>query len=253
MKNHFYIPYAGNKRNEINIFYNNINFDNIGTIVEPYCGSCAMSYYIWTKKPNLKYILNDANTFLKDMYDIIKDDDRCLEFETNINNLISSFKNNKNKYLEVIDKQKTLYGWFIANKIYSIRPGLFPKDKNYKEQIKLSDYPIYNFFKNGNIEFTSEDGLVCYAKYKNDETNLLLLDPPYINSCNYFYNNIDNNTYEYFYKNHINKEKAKIYLILEDIWIIRLLFNENPKLETYEKKYEMTKKKTNHIVIYNRL
>ncbi len=40
--------YHGNKREAIETIYNNLNFDNIETIVEPFCGSCALSYYIWT-------------------------------------------------------------------------------------------------------------------------------------------------------------------------------------------------------------
>ena len=57
MKNHFYFPYVGNKREEVEYILNNLNLDNITTIIEPFCGSCALSYYISTKYPNkFKYI-----------------------------------------------------------------------------------------------------------------------------------------------------------------------------------------------------
>lgn len=49
MNNHFYIAYAGNKRNEVKKIYDNIDFDNITTVIEPYCGSlCYVLLYIIT-------------------------------------------------------------------------------------------------------------------------------------------------------------------------------------------------------------
>jgi len=57
--------------------------------------------------------------------------------------------------------------------------------------------------------------------------------------------------YEHLYKNDIIKEKAKLYLILEDIWIIKLLFNKYI-IQSYDKKYMTTKQNTTHIIIYNK-
>lgn len=246
------MSYAGNKRNEIKLFYDSLDFVGVDTIVEPFCGSCAMSYYIWTQKPTLKFLLNDNNIFLKEMYEIIKDDKKCEEFENNFNKLVDSFTGNKEKYLEIVNKQKTLYGWFIANKIYCITAGLFPpQTRPYKKTIKFSDFPIYNFFRNANIIFTNEDGLEFYKTHCKVKNNLLLIDPPYINTCNNFYTNAGLNIYEYFYINDIKKENAKIYLILEDIWIIKLLFKNHKILNSYDKLYQGNKKKTNHIVITN--
>lgn len=42
MKNHFIFSYAGNKRNEAENIAEKINFDNITTIIEPFCGSAAI-------------------------------------------------------------------------------------------------------------------------------------------------------------------------------------------------------------------
>lgn len=56
MKNHFIFPYAGNKREEVEkiheILKKNIDLSKIKTIIEPYCGSSAMSYYLSTIYPN---------------------------------------------------------------------------------------------------------------------------------------------------------------------------------------------------------
>ena len=40
--------------------------------IEPFCGSCAVSYYLWLKHPTLKFILNDGDTFLYEMFNLIQ-------------------------------------------------------------------------------------------------------------------------------------------------------------------------------------
>ena len=82
----------------------------------------------------------------------------------------------------------------------------------------------------------------------------MFIDPPYIFTNNSFYNNarIQGNMYiyEYMSTNDICNEKAKIYLILENIWINKLLFKKNI-IETNEKTYQPSKSKTSHITISN--
>ena len=89
MKNHFLISYAGNKRNECENIFNYCKFllnnNEIDTIVEPFCGSQAFSYYISTLYPKkFKYILNDNDIFLKELYEIFKDDKKIELFIKNI-------------------------------------------------------------------------------------------------------------------------------------------------------------------------
>ena len=79
------------------------------------------------------------------------------------------------------------------------------------------------------------------------------MDPPYLNACNDFYNDSHVNIYEYLFNNNILNDKAKIYLILENIWVIKLLFKGLGIIE-YEKQYQsLKKKKTIHILISNLL
>jgi len=144
MKNHFYMSYFGNKRMEVETIFNYLDFTNITTVVEPFCGSCAMSYYISQQYSNIHYVLNDNNKYLIGMYKIIIDDEQVLKFETEFNKVDKSFKNNKEAYNKFV-KQETLMAWFIKSKIYCIRPGLFPSDRKYKETIKLSEFSIYDF------------------------------------------------------------------------------------------------------------
>ena len=247
-KNHFYIAYAGNKRCEVKKIYDELNLEGITTIIEPFCGSCAISYYIWTLHPNLNFVLNDNNKYLKEMYEIIKNN-KINEFEKKINEDILPNVKTKENYDKFLKDNKELTGWFIANKYYNIRNGLFPKGK-VMTNINLKSYPITEFFQKAKILFTNDDGIDCYSKYSNSKNNLLILDPPYLSVCNDFYHDSKTNVYEYIYNNPINKSKAKIIFILEDNWIIKLLFKNYVK-NTYEKLYQTSKKKTNHLIINN--
>lgn len=250
MKNHFYMSYFGNKRREVERLYELIDFTDITTIIEPYCGTCAMSYYISTKKEGLKYILNDNNEYLKDMYEIMLDDDKIKKFEDEYTNLFIDM--DKEKYNELVKKKGALY-WFLANKYYTLRYGLYPTpDRKVSKTINLKSCPIYNFFKNNDITFLTTDGLELYKKYNNCKNNLILLDPPYMESCNTTYKSPTINIYEYLYNNNISNFNSYVILILENNWIIKLLFQNNKTLSIYNKQYETSKKKTEHIIISNR-
>jgi hypothetical protein len=249
MKNHFYIPYFGNKRQEVKNIYENIDFTNITTVIEPFCGSCAMSYYISTQKKGLKYILNDNNKYLKEMFELLMDDDKIDKFEKDFEINVKSFKNNKERYYQIVG-ENNLLSWIIKHKICSFQPGSFPlATRAYKETINLKSCPIYNFFKNNDITFCCDCGLSIYEKYKNSKNNLLLLDPPYLQSRNNYYLNPDTNIYDYLHNNDINNENAEIILILENVPVIKLLFKHNKVKFEYDKKYEVSRKKTSHIII----
>lgn len=256
MKNHFLMSYFGNKRMEVENFYNSIkdNLNDIDTIIEPFCGSSALSYYISLQHPlKFKYILNDNDKYLIELYKIVIDEKKFNEFILKLNKISENI--NKEKY-DKLKKEDTLVNWFYVHKIYSIRTGLYPlnaESKIIKDFNILKNCPIINFLKTEKIEIVQGDGMICYKKYKDLENNLIILDPPYLSLCNDFYYKTDVNLYEYLYDNNIKNEKAKIYLILENIWIIKLLFKNNNILSTYSKKYQTTKKQTEHIIIYNKI
>ena len=250
MKNHFYMSYAGNKRNEVKDIYNHIDFENITTIIEPFCGSCAMSYYISTQKQDLKYIFNDNNKYLKEMYEIIIDDLKVEQFENDFKNKMHNI--DKDKYIQIINNDN-LISWFIKYKVYAIRPGLFPL-KIIKNTISLKEFDIYNFFRNNEITFLNIDGIDCYKKYVDNTENLILMDPPYLQCCNKdYYLDSNVNIYEYLYNNNIKNNKALIILILENNWIIKLLFNNSFILKEYNKLYQTSKKLTTHLIIANKI
>jgi hypothetical protein len=254
MKNHFYISYAGNKRQEVEQIYNSIDFNGITTVIEPFAGTSAMSYYISLQRNGLKYILNDNNNYLKEMFNILRDDDQVTEFENKINNEVIPNIQTKEKYTQYLKTNNDVYAWYVAHKFYSIRAGMFPMNDLLRfKSIDLRKCPIYNFYRNNDIEFYTLDGIDIYEKYKHSKHNLILLDPPYLSACNDFYQDSSTNIYEYLFNNPIENEEAQILLILENTWIIKLLFNNIQNKTEYGKKYSNHKKKgTTHIIISNK-
>lgn len=259
-RNHFYMAYFGNKRTESKKLYDLLDLQNITTIIEPFCGSCAISYYIWTLNPGkFKYVLNDNDKNLKMMYDIIIDDIKAEEFNININELIRNIKN-KEDYINVIIKDN-IYSWYIKNKIYYIRPGLYNPNYKYNEcNINILKFPICDFYRKekDNITFSDIDANDIYIKYKDDINNVLILDPPYLTSNNSFYNHPSVNIFNYLFKNNINNEKAYIYLIIENTFIMEKIFDGLKKI-TYDKGYQTNnistkggKRKTEHMILYNK-
>jgi hypothetical protein len=80
MKNHFfYLSEFEKTHSDCTRIYKELKHltDEINTIVEPYGDSCSISFYIWSKhkEKQYKFILNEANPFLKELYEIIKDGD----------------------------------------------------------------------------------------------------------------------------------------------------------------------------------
>jgi len=101
-KNHFFIPYPGNKRSEVEKIYESFKdkLDDVEYIVEPFCGTSAFSYYMSLKHPKkFKYILNDNNNLLIETYKIAQDDDKLNELILDINDKIVDI--NKEKYNKV--------------------------------------------------------------------------------------------------------------------------------------------------------
>ena len=87
-KNHFVIPYFGNKRSEIDNIFVSIKSYDVEYIVEPFCGSSAFSYHMSIKHPGrYTYILNDNNKTLIELYNIMSDDKKLDELEQKVNSI----------------------------------------------------------------------------------------------------------------------------------------------------------------------
>ena len=258
MNNHFVFPYAGNKRQEVVKLHDYIvdKLDGIDTIIENFCGSSAMSYYISTKYPKrFKYILNDMNPRLIELYCLVKDKQKFDSFLIELNELVKLITS-KEEYNKIV-KPDTFIAWFISNLIHAIRPKLYVP--NYKPKTyTFNDRGIIHFLQNEDVEIRSIDGCELLKQYENDSNVLLLVDPPYVLSDNSLYSHRTTDIYEYCGGNTLTTFKAFVIFVLEENWITRMLFKNNIKV-SYPKKYESNggvaggiKKKTTHIIISNR-
>jgi site-specific DNA-adenine methylase len=259
MRNHYIMPYSGNKREEVETIYTtliekDILNKKIDTIIEPYCGSSAISYYISLQSPlKYKYILNDNSKILIDLYEILKENEKISNFIETVNDM--TFKDNifidKEEYLRIV-KQKDVYSYFIKNKLCGMRPGVYPQDrpgrmpKHKLDFDKFMKTPIINFIQTENIEFRNEDAIKVMLSNNNDST-LLLVDPPYLMTCNSFYDNHNSNIYEWIYNNH--GVMINCVFILENTWLIKLLFKDYNIVE-YDKVYRCSQKASKHAIYY---
>jgi site-specific DNA-adenine methylase len=253
-QNHFYIAYPGNKRKEIQNIIDNTDLQNIDTIIEPYCGTSALSVYLYHFHPRgkeFKYIINDHNKHLIDLYNIAKDENEFNNFIDDVNESVFDDDNNfisKDEYFNLINED-TLKAWFIKNKFYNIRVGMYPMRKSIPF---INNKNLMNdFIRNSNLEIINDDGVKIVEQYKNNINALIFLDPPYINLCNDFYQLGGGNIYEYLYNHDKNMFKCLLVSILNENWIVNLLFR-NYNILKYSKKYETSKKEVTHLLISNR-
>jgi len=268
MKNHFFYPYVGNKRQEVEHIYNLLDLTNIDTIVEPFCGSCAVSYYIWlnNKDKNYKYILNDLDSNLINLLKCVRNGEyKNIENEVNkMREEILKHENNiieaKTIYLNYIKSGK-LSGYIFGSLYYKLRAFCFPLNEmnRFNKKLNLFIAPIFDFLINANIELYNEEANTIIDENNNEKT-IIFLDPPYIASCNNFYStdtgeNITN-IYEKLSSYGLNNYKCKMLICHENNWLFKIIFREYIKNELeYKKNYQNTvkgkQKQTTHICIKN--
>jgi hypothetical protein len=261
--NHFYIPYAGNKRREMREIYPKLNLDNVKIVVEPYAGTCAMSYEIWNrnKDKNYLYILNDMSDFIYMLYQTSINKEKQIEIEKKLNDMVDEFNKfetmeERKKWFKSLKVDNTIEKEIFINKYYQIRQGLCPT-MEYKPKITdkakfiYSEFPVHEFFNSANIQFRNTDGLEIYNEYRSNPDALILLDPPYLLSeINFYQNSSGVKIFEHLAENKIENEPAKIYLIVEFTWIMKLLF-KNSLIHQYPKRYENKHTKTIHGIFSN--
>jgi len=252
---HFIFSYAGNKRKEFQTFNEYIKYDGIKYIVEPFVGSAAISFNIYKEHGDkFNYYFNDNDKNIYEVYLLLKKES-IEDIFKKLNDIKNTVKN-KEDFLKIYKKEEhSIYEYIYFRKASSFRIGLFDEGRS----ISKSDYKptkllleFVEFIKLPNVFITNDDWSISYNKFKDDDKSIILLDPPYIASCNTMYGSYSVNIYEYIYENNIKNNIGNIYLILENIWIIKLLFKENNILVEYYKKYEMSKKNTSHILISNK-
>lgn len=262
MKKYFYFPYVGGKSKELKYIYKYCDISKYDVIIEPFCGSSAFSYDVFLKDHNKTFILNDINKTLINLLSDIKKNTSKKYINYCSGNWIQG-KTTKEEYEKIINKD-CLESYFYKNKIYNIRTGLYPLKKsfkfNYNEYIKLD-----SFYMSDNVFLYNEDYKNIIEKYKDNEKAFIFLDPPYFLSFNSSYtkngsgfggNEMSKKEYtdptkEYIYiRNALTNYKCKILIIINDCELLKDYFNLFYK-ESYGKEYQITKKKSKHMVISN--
>ena len=263
--NHFIFPYHGNKRREYEHIKHYINLNGIRYIIEPFCGSSAISFLLWEEHPELTFFLMDSDWDLMRVYTEIKEK-TPEEIKNNINAVLNIedetyFKNlvevySGKKKISITKEKKAeieanIYNFMVYK--MSLKLGrIFEKRKEFK--LNKRQLKFIEFIKSDNVHFLRSDWFQSFTTYCNTKDSLIILDPPYLMAYNGFYDLQAQmgytNIYEYLADHKICNFGAKIMLVLEENWITRLLFKDFIKA-TYGKVYEMSKKKTKHIIICN--
>ena len=248
----FYFPYEGNKKSEINNIDEFIDLNLYNTICEPFGGSLAFSRYCYKHNENLKFIINDIRddlTFLCNNLHKFKDE-VVQGVKDKIKELDSKDKYDLYvKYYQPTNDIETMIKILHDNKNYCLHKGVFPKNrkvtlKDFDNRTKNTD----SFFKKHT--YLNKDYHEILESVKNDDKTLVFLDPPYLLSSEGFYNgNKDEEIWRYLF-DFCKTCKCKFIMIIDGNFFMKEIFKGLIKKE-YEKLYQITKKKTSHIVVSN--
>jgi site-specific DNA-adenine methylase len=251
---HFVIPYTGNKYKEYQKHYKSyLNFDGIKTVIEPFSGSCAMSFLIWKERKDLTFIINDISDMTYKIYELYRSMSPE-EFKEKIDERCEFLKDEATWKLERPKMTENIFSYIVMNKFHNFRPGLYPtkcKTTWKYEWVKLQ-LEFYEFINSPNVIISNKDWIEVFDEHKDDSTVLFLFDPPYLESFNGYYEFKKQgtvNVYEFFGNHDELKFNSKIYFVLESNWIIKLLFKNHSFVYEYSKVYELSKKKTTHCLI----
>lgn len=252
----FIFAYAGNKRKEAKLVVELIP-ENTTIIIEPFCGTSAMSFeaYKYFKNCNkiVKFILNDSDKELINVYNLLK--------KETIENIIKNVQEIADKiktkeefigFYQTYKQTKDIYLYIYFMK-YSFRgwPGFCDTKRCTNKIFKLTKIQLefIDFIKDTNVQVTNTDWKEVYEANKH-QSACFLIDPPYLLSSNIFYREKTTNAYEYFSYNKC-PENVSLFFILEENWITELLFKGYEKF-TYSKNYDLSKRKTNHTIYYKK-
>jgi hypothetical protein len=248
---------VGNKREEVDTIIPALRLDERGhitTIVEPFCGSCSMSFRISQMYPKkYKFVLNDLDKDLIELIRIAKDPKQWSDFKNIVIMMIElilsadSFDDEKSTYNAFV-AGGTTYGHYLGHKYYTFRNGLYPNTSI--KEIKDFECPFIDFLRSEDVTITQGDAQACFDKYNVQEA-MILLDPPYIMTCNSFYNGGGSdsfNIYEYLFTN--SQFNSSVFLIVEHIWIMNVYKIMGAKYITYDKRYRgIRKRDAKHVII----
>jgi site-specific DNA-adenine methylase len=256
MSSSFYIPYWGNKRNEIKEIKQYYNLDDYTTICEPFGGSLAFSFEAYKHDKSKKLIFGDTDKELTTF---------CNEFHKNKDTIVQNVKDRTELYKE--DKigyheylktptnnlEEFMTKYLFYNKIYNIRKGIFPSDKYERKPCKFVKYEkmteLYDEFFKAH-EYRCIDAIEVLETIKDDEKTLVFLDPPYVlTDCTEYSENRIEHIWNYII-DFTKTCKCKYIMILDKNVFMKEIFKDNI-IGEYHKRYDVKNKSTKHIIISN--
>jgi len=241
----------GNKTNDIKHFKHLLPM-NIKNVVEPFGGSFAVTRIIYSEEKYKKFV-NDNDEIL---YHIYKNPDKYAKMSRELNEIAKNTINENGnvihkKFISKIqdnDYDEKFLDYWKTEKIIKGRIIKTTKNVNYSEFIKCMK----------SIIFSCKDYKDIVNEFKTNKDTFIFLDPPYLFSDNSQYSvqkrkeGMDMTHILYEVQEIFNDKttKAKIMMIINDMKIIRYMFNKFIKCE-YERIYQLGKRKSIHLVITN--
>ena len=237
------IQRIGSKTTDIKHFIDLLPMD-VKTVVEAFGGSFAVIRDVYYEDKYKKYV-NDTD---ESLYYIYTHPDKLIEAYHIWNKIDDKYDNAKDKK-EAVHKSKMdehLKDYIINSMI--VRGVITHKKnvENFEKDIELIK----------KIKFSNEDAFEFLKKFIYKKDTFIFLDPPYLFSNNESYGtqkqNEDNTDYYHRLLDIFNdkKVKAKIMLVINDLKILRIMFDKFIKRD-YERTYQIGKKKMKHLVICN--
>ena len=238
----------GSKKNELKyllpIIKENINEDTI--FIEPFCGSCIISYNVFKLNVVKEFHINDRDEIRMKFYNDMTDEnerEKIYKIEDDI------IEKGEEEYFKYVDKNKLKTDYFsyvIGRRISAFRYGLFPTTRKITST-KISD----NWLEFLTIaKKTTDDWKVIMEKYKDNKNAFIYLDPPYLESYNASYCKyeksietdgtiIDNTRIYIDILNYLKNSKCKILLSINKNAITEHIYKDYIN-NTYNRIYNTT-------------
>lgn len=232
--NPFFLNYVGGKyRESIDCFHNDdIDFNKYSTFVEPFGGSFGFSRFIYLKldKPtDKKFIIYDNNEELITFYNNVK----AMTYEE-----LEKLHNDYNDIMNRYSKEE----WSKDGRkiIKCIAPTITDKNISFMFINNMSTTQKYSkkAIKKFNVDWFE---MLKYCEFiclnvnsnhvdimnkHNDKKTLIYLDPPYLNSCNTFYNDVEEDYSEMLIKHFVGKYKFRVIFVHEKNYLLRYILNK---------------------------
>ena len=239
-------PYFGNKDNEMEEIYANLpDMNSVSVIIEPFCGSFALTRYLLLHYPYKSFICNDNDEMLIKTY-------KALQYDDTLSELLEFFKTfevRDKKHYDEFKKENSIRSFLFTHMIYKIRPGLYDRNKNKFNEKDLNK--LIHFNKNYKyILFKHGDAQDIIENYKYYNNVFMFLDPPFLLTSNLYNKGAMSEFYFIFLKD-VNNIKAPILGVCGD-HLLTLTFYEyyNIKIKFKTKINYLGNKSKSHENIY---